>query len=240
MPRKKEPETPVEKKTKTKGGAVSQAAESGDTEITQQVFQIPPPVTHILEVKIVGDAPLIMHAWSEKSKREMADRQQGKSAKKKDPKKPTEEMRGACYFDGQGRHCVPVKAFKSAMVESISFCKKSRDLTKVRVRGSVFVIGELTPITQKDGKPAAPTMREDIVRVGSGLNKVPDLRYRPEYADWGCTLKIKFFPHLISPNDILMLLNTAGQHIGVGERRPQKEGALYGLFHTLEGNLACG
>ena len=36
-----------------------------------------------IPIRIVGDTPLIVHAWSEKAKKEMLDTQQGKNKTKK-------------------------------------------------------------------------------------------------------------------------------------------------------------
>ena len=42
-----------------------------------EVIEIKPIEIAKLNIRIVGDTPLIMHAWSEKAKREMLEAQQG-------------------------------------------------------------------------------------------------------------------------------------------------------------------
>lgn len=46
-------------------------------------------------IRIVGDSPLLVHAWSEKAKKEMLQAQQGKKLLKKDKvaKNPAGEVR---------------------------------------------------------------------------------------------------------------------------------------------------
>ena len=50
-------------------------------------------------VRIVGDSPLIMHAWSEKAKRMMLEAQQGKAKGKKKPiRNPMDDFIQAAYW----------------------------------------------------------------------------------------------------------------------------------------------
>ena len=62
-------------------------------EVEQAVtFELPKIDIKFLTVDIIGDSPLIVHAWSEKAKREMLDAQQGKkTGKKKEFKNPVAE-----------------------------------------------------------------------------------------------------------------------------------------------------
>ena len=52
-----------------------------------------------IPIRIVGDSPLIVHAWSEKAKKEMLDTQQGKNkTKKKHTKLPFDDFARALYW----------------------------------------------------------------------------------------------------------------------------------------------
>jgi hypothetical protein len=44
-----------------------------------EVVTIKPVQMKTVEITIVGDSPLIMHAWSEKAKRMMLEAQQGRA-----------------------------------------------------------------------------------------------------------------------------------------------------------------
>lgn len=192
-------------------------------------ISIQAPKTLEFEVIIEGTAPLIMHAWSEKAKAMMRDKQQGKKATKKEPKDPRVEWMGGRLLDDQGRDCISAMCFKNAIVDTASFID---GITKVQLRGSVFVLGDLIPIEYEadpkapDGKKA-PHMREDMVRVGMG---VADIRYRPEYRGWSCKLRIRHMANVISTQDVMTLLSTAGLVNGMGEMRPQKTGGSFGTF----------
>jgi hypothetical protein len=71
-------------------------------------------------------------------------------------------------------------------------------------------------------------MREDMVRVGMGS---ADLRYRGEFKEWKTTFSIRFNKNVLSIEQIVLLFNTAGFAIGVGEWRPEKNGS-HGMFHV--------
>lgn len=189
---------------------------------------IQPPKTVEFDVIIKGTAPLIMHAWSEKAKTMMRDKQQGKKAAKKEPKDPRAEWMGGRLLNEEGRDCISAMCFKNAIVDTASFID---GITKVQLRGSVFVLGDLIPIEfEPDPKfedSKSPHMREDMVRVGMG---VADIRYRPEYRNWSCRLRIRHMANVISTQDVMTLLATAGLVNGMGEMRPQKTGGSFGTF----------
>jgi hypothetical protein len=171
-------------------------------------------------IRIVGDSPLITHAWSEKAKKQMRDKQQGRAAEGKQPKNPEAEMEGATYRLPTGQPAIPTICFKAAAVDAASQVK---DYTKVFLRGAFHTVGELAEIISE---PAV--MREDMVRVGMGT---ADMRYRPQFNNWSVDLVVRFNPSSISLEQLVNLLNLAGFACGVGEWRPQKDGQ-FGMFHV--------
>jgi len=76
----------------------------------------------------------------------------------------------------------------------------------------------------------APTMREDMVRVGMGTS---DIRYRAQYWPWAVDLIVEFNPLAMSAEQVLNLFNTAGFACGVGEWRPERDGSN-GRFRVAE------
>ena len=182
-----------------------------------------------LELKVIGDSPLIVHKWSEKSKKQIRDKQAKKAAPKKEARNPEQEYLDAIYHvDGNGTHGLPAIAFKCAAVDA---CSHVEGVTKVLARGAFHVIGELVAIDHE----GEPEMREDMVRIGMGTS---DLRYRPEYKVWSITLNIRYNEYVLSPEQIINLFNTAGFAIGVGEWRPEKNGN-FGMFHVAtQGELS--
>ena len=51
----------------------------------------------LMEVTVVGDSPLIVHAWSPKAKREMLDKQMKKAKGAKEAKDPVKDFEESMY-----------------------------------------------------------------------------------------------------------------------------------------------
>lgn len=175
-----------------------------------------------LLIPIIGTAPLIIHRFSEKAKKQMLDAMQGKKNPKQ-PKDPEAEYEAAFYRfkDGKG-YGFPVIGFKAAAVEASRFYDKS--VTKVGLRQYLFVTGEIgvdgVPLARIEGEPH---MREDVVRVGQGGT---DLRYRPEFSEWSTTLELTYVSSCLTRDSVLSLIDAAGMGVGVGEWRPERQGAM--------------
>lgn len=171
-----------------------------------------------MEITLIGDSPLICHRWSEKAKKEMLDKQMKKAKTAKQAKDPEADYKASLYpmGDGFGFPCV---AFKSAAVGA---CRFSDGMKMTEARGAFHVVGELAKIE------GAPSMREDMVRVGMGT---ADIRFRGEFKEWKTTLLVSFNASAISPEQIVNLFNLAGFGVGVGEWRPEKDGS-YGRFRV--------
>lgn len=184
-----------------------------------QTLEVPALELRTVNLRVVGDSPLITHAWSEKAKKQMRDKQMGKAQQKKEPKDPAAEYEAAFYRTQDGRPAVPTIAFKAAAVNAAT---QVSGLTKTFLRGAFHTIGELVPV---EGEPR---MREDMVRIAMGT---ADLRYRPEFPSWGVTLPVRFNTRSVTLEQIIHLFNQAGFSVGVGEWRPEKDGS-YGMFHV--------
>ena len=187
---------------------------------TQEVIVLPKMDLRQLEVRLVGDSPLICHAWSVKAKKEMLDKQMKRAKSAKEAKDPERDYRDSLYPLASGGYGFPAVAFKSAAVDA---CSHVDGVTKVEARGAFHIVGERIRL---EGEP---NMREDMVRIGMGT---ADLRYRGEFREWACSLSIRYNAAVISDEQIVNLFNTAGFAIGVGEWRPQRDGS-YGMFHTV-------
>ena len=190
---------------------------------TEQVgISIPQIAIQRLMVKIVGDSPLITHAWAEKAIRQIKDKQAKKATKGKEARDPEADYQAAFYRTDDGVPAMPSVAFKSA---AVSACR-DLDMKMTEARGRFHVEGELIEIIGE------PRMREDMVRVGMGT---ADIRYRPEFVKWSAILPITYNATQISPEQIINLLNVAGFGVGIGEWRPEKNGQ-YGRFHVASDN----
>ena len=172
-----------------------------------------------IEIKLVGDAPLICHAWSHKAKTEMLNKQMKKAKQAKEAKNPEQDFKDSLYEHPDGGYGFPSVAFKAAAVDA---CSHVDGITKVEARGAFHIDGDMVKITGK------PTMREDMVRIGMGT---ADIRYRGQFDPWSVLIPIRYNAGVLSAEQIIHLFNVAGFGIGVGEWRPQKDG-MFGLFHV--------
>lgn len=196
-------------------------------------IELPPLNIQTLKLTLIGDSPLIVHAWSPKALKQMADKQQKKATAGREAKDPWADFCGSMYWLSDrpekpteedvetARFGFPAIAFKAAAVTA---CTSIGGVTKVAARQAFHVEGEMVEIKS----PAPPSMREDVTRVGMG---VADLRYRGEWQKWAVELLVKFNGNLMSAEQVVSLFDTAGFAVGVGEWRPERDGP-YGRFHV--------
>jgi hypothetical protein len=182
-----------------------------------------------IDVRLVGDSSLIVHHWSQKAIKQMLDKQMGKASEGKEHKNPVRDYEESCYVitpapEGKpfedGVFGFPAIAFKSAAVEACTSLGKS--ITKVAARQAFHVVGELVVI---EGKPRP---REDMVKISMGT---ADIRYRAEFPEWSTVIRIRYNARVLSAEQIVNMLNTAGFAVGVGEWRSERDGS-HGLFHV--------
>ena len=220
------------------------------TKKTTEVLEIRPIQIQKVTLRLVGDTPLIMHAWSEKAKRMMLEAQMGKAkGKKKEAKSPADDfIRSMYWLDGMpeyadsaseeekmqafmyaiekgARFGFPVTAFKQAAISAAYRMGWAKD--KVSLRGAFFIDGDENGMIEIHSD--APKMREDMVKVGMGT---ADIRYRGEFDNWSADLTVSFNVNgNYSLENIVNIINAGGYICGVGEWRPEKDGQ-FGQFHV--------
>lgn len=214
-----------------------------------EIIEIKPIEIKKVSLRIVGDTPLIMHAWSAKAKREMLEAQQGKKAgKKKEPKNPVFDFVESLYWmDGKpevsndmseeaieeafaeaigndAKFCFPVTAIKQAAISAAYRQGWSKD--KVSLRGAFFIESDAAGMVEIKGD--VPRMREDMVRIGMGT---ADIRYRGEFPNWYADIVVSYNVNgQYSLENIVNMINAGGYICGIGEWRPEKDGQ-YGMYH---------
>ena len=209
---------------------------------TAEILEIKPIEIQKTTVRIIGDTPLIMHAWSEKAKREMLEKQMKKTkTSAREAKNPVEDFIRSMYWltpmpeemteegfykaiESGARFGFPVTAFKQAAISAAYRMGWAKD--KMSMRGAFFIEGDENQMVEIHSDP--PIMREDMVKVGMGT---ADIRYRGEYRDWYAILNIAYNKNAISADQIINLINMGGFANGVGEWRPEKDGQ-FGTFHV--------
>lgn len=210
---------------------------------TQEILEIRPIEIQKATIRIVGDTPLIMHAWSEKAKREMLEKQMKVTkTKAKDAKNPVEDFIRSMYWltdmptdmtqegferaiANGARFGFPVTAFKQAAISAAYRMGWAKD--KMSMRGAFFIDGDINQMLEIKSNP--PVMREDMVKIGMGT---ADIRYRGEFQSWYADMTISFNKNgQHSFEQIVNIINAGGYVCGVGEWRPERDGQ-YGMFHV--------
>ncbi len=205
---------------------------------TETIINLPRMSREKINITLIGETPLIVHRFAEKSKREMLEKQTKSAQKGKAAKNPEADFEASIYRMADGSHGFPAVAFKAAAVTA---CTSLAGITKVAARQAFHVSGQQSirqgafsaAITTEELVQVhcpAPTMREDMVRVGMGTS---DIRYRAQYWPWAVDLIVEFNPLAMSAEQVLNLFNTAGFACGVGEWRPERDGSN-GRFRVAE------
>ena len=208
-----------------------------------EVIEIRPIEIKKVTIRIVGDTPLIMHAWSEKAKRMMLEAQMGVAkGKKKEAKNPVDDFIRSMYWltpmpeDGTmesfeeaiangARFGFPVTAFKQAAISAAYRMGWAKD--KMSMRGAFFIDSDENGMIEIHSD--TPEMREDMVKVGMGT---ADIRYRGEFKNWYADLTISYNANgQYSLENIVNIINAGGYVCGVGEWRPERDGQN-GIFHV--------
>lgn len=204
----------------------------GAAKNTGQII-IPKIEIKVIRIRLVGDSPLVVHAWSHKAEDIILNKQMKVAVAAKEAKDPFQDYCDSMYWMtakpekpkasdvAKARFGFPVIGFKGAAVDACSFVD---GMTKVMARGAFHINGELAEI--KTAEP--PLMRRDMVRIAMGT---ADVRHRGEFQDWSTELSIRYNSRAISPEQIVNLFNVAGFSIGVGEHRPARDGQ-WGMFHA--------
>ena len=209
----------------------------------QEVIEIRPIEVQKTTIRIVGDTPLIMHAWSEKAKREMLEKQMKVTkSKSRDAKNPVEDFIRSMYWltpmpqemtmeafyeaiDSGAKFGFPVTAFKQAAISAAYRLGWAKD--KMSMRGAFFIGGDENQMLRIESD--TPVMREDMVKVGMGT---ADIRYRGEFRNWFADVEISFNKNgQYTLEQIINIINAGGYACGIGEWRPERDGQ-YGMFHV--------
>ena len=215
----------------------------------KELIEIKPIEIATINLRIKGDTPLIMHAWSEKAKREILEAQQGaKKGKAKERKNPVVDFINSMYWLTEkpevdnnmsedeceklfneaiakgAKFGFPVTAFKQAAISASYRLGWSKD--KMSLRGVFFINSDENGMVEI--KSDVPEMREDMVKIGMGT---ADIRYRGEFKNWYADLTVTYNANgNYDISSIINIINAGGYVCGVGEWRPERDGQN-GMFH---------
>lgn len=188
-------------------------------------------------IKVVGDTPLIMHAWSDKAKQMILDKQMKKAKSKgHDAKNPVEDFINSMYWlDGKpteyteeafaeaidkgARFGFPATAFKASAVSAAYRAGVTKNM--VAMNGAFRIDGEFVEIH------GIPHIREDMVRIAMGGT---DIRFRGQFDEWNAIFTAKYNAAVLSIEQLVNMFNLGGFACGMGEWRPEK-GGTFGMYH---------
>jgi hypothetical protein len=199
-----------------------------------------------LKIWIIGTTPLITHAWSLKAKKEMLDKQIGVTKTGRAKRVPEQDYNDSLYeFKVSGSdkslYGFPAMGIKNAILSS---AHKDKGIARSTVLQSLWINAPI--VRTKPALPGAicdmpllriygdePEMREDMVKIGSGLNKVASLAYRGQFKRWGMQLSFIYNPVTLPTQALAFLIMEAGLCIGLGEWRNEKKG-IFGAFKVAD------
>lgn len=208
----------------------------------EETIEIRPLDIQRVNVRIIGDTPLIVHAWSEKAKRMMLEAQMKTTkTKAKEARDPFDDFINSMYWlEGKPEENTP-EAFDEAVRNGAKWgfpvggIKQAANSAAYRLgwvrnqmalRGSYFLKTDWGEMAKIEG--SVPEMREDMVRIGNGS---ADLRYRGEFKDWHMDFELQYNASgSMTLEQILNCINAGGFCCGIGEWRAEKDGS-FGRFH---------
>lgn len=184
--------------------------------------------------EIIGNAPLVIHRFSAKTKQQMKEKMEaGKSAsskKNRDAKLTDDTYQESRYISEEGWDGFHAGSIRNAMISACRLVNFKMTLAKM----SVFVIADgkdklepQIPLIRIYGKPQK---QEDMARVETGA---PYVTVRAAYHQWSAKLKIRWDADQFTLQDVSNLLSRVGQQVGIGEGRPDSKkscGMGWGTF----------
>lgn len=187
---------------------------------------------------LVGDTPLITHAWSEKARREMLQKQVKAVKGGKEVRDPEADFTNSLYPMGEKTYGFPAMGVKNAI---LSAAHKDKGIARSSAMGALWIDAEMVrtrpafagsvcdmPLLRIFG--SAPEMREDMVKIGSGLSKIANLAYRGQFANWAMRITGRLNSSVLTVEQLAFLVDESGMSSGLGEWRIERRG-MFGSFH---------
>ncbi len=184
----------------------------------------------------VGETPLITHAWSQKAKTEMLQKQAKAAKAGRDARDPEADFQNSLYDLPDGGFGFPATGLKNAI---LSAAHKDKGVPRTALQSALWVDHEIVSV-----RPALagaicdmpmlriygsqPQMREDMVRVGA-MVKTSTLAYRGQFSDWALHVTGRVNTDTVSLEQLVFLIRDAGSTIGLGEWRNERKG-VFGAF----------
>jgi len=194
------------------------------------------PNIQTLEFNLIGTAPLMIAAFSQKSKEKIKATheagQQAKGKKVREARNFEEDCKAATHVSNEGWAGVHAGAFRTAMIDVCRLVGYKMTIAKLSIfiEPDGFATDNGTPVVRIIGPE--PEMNISGVRNANGGL---DLRARPMWRKWAIKLRVKYDNDQFAKQDIANLLARAGIQCGIGEGRPNSRmstGIGFGTFRV--------
>jgi hypothetical protein len=157
----------------------------------------------------------------------------------KEARDPEADFVSSLYEMGDGNYGFPAMGVKNAILSS---AHKDKGIPRSTVMAALSIDADMVrtrpalagaicdmPLLRIYG--SEPAMREDMVKVGKGLNKTASLAYRGQFTVWAMKITGRINTAVMDENSLAFLLQEAGVAQGLGEWRNEKRG-LFGAFRV--------
>jgi len=182
---------------------------------------------------VVGDSPLLMH-----SPRSMTI-SGGRAGKRKKIPLPEEEAEMGTYRDDKGYLVFPTSGFRKAFLRAMSGYKVGKKALRTLL-SHVRTDGEWAYLVHPQTKKKIKNYKIDIRRAVIQRSAV--WRARPMLEEWATEIIFRMNAEIAGMDEEALLkqseaiLNEAGQTIGVGDYRLEREG-WFGMFHVEKSEI---
>jgi len=201
---------------------------------------IKPPNFGNAVFEIRGNAPLVIHRFSQKLKEQMRLKMEtGKasgSKKEREAKDSDDTFNAARYVSKEGWDGFHASAIRNAMISACRLVGFKMTLAKM----SVFVHADgwdteepQIPLIRIYG---TPVRQDDMARVETGQ---PYVAIRAAYHNWSAKVSIRWDQDQFTIEDVSSLLSRVGMQVGIGEGRPDSKnsaGMGWGTFDLVGAN----
>lgn len=196
--------------------------------------------TTIIEIGIVGIAPLLMNRMTEEALMQLATgAKAAKTAAKKDVIAQCEEK---IYRNEQGKVCFPAQNLFSALSEAgrsvrldgkkqVSTAESSKLAAIMTINEPSFLLVDGADNSQ-EAKWASSMMKGTNPNGGTAVAIC-----RPMFTSWAFRMSITANLKDYAESIVRELFDRAGNEIGIGDFRPQKKGT-YGRFRVESWTIA--
>lgn len=179
---------------------------------------------------VVGTSPMIMNRFSQKAWQELllpSARRSRASLDQSLKHDPINEFRGALYRNRDDKRPtlihVPNGAFHGALAKAALDIPGAAKAKIERLTRVVDINIDLYGV---------PQVFCAMVR-NSDMNHTPDVRTRPIFPEWACTVNFTYLQQVLNESTIGALFGGAGVIVGIGDWRGEK-GGPFGAFRLCE------